>query len=243
MGDSSPECCLELLPSPRLDRLWTRIEESVSDQRIHPSNPSHGSRVRSVGTGRVFDTAATNAALRQYFRCPLRQRHRGHSGKGHTLAEERSERLGLTCTRAILANGYVENLNGKLRDELLDEEWFHSRAEARLLIERRRKLYIDWQPRSANSCKSWSTVRRRRLKLNMTNKGLLVWLATSSRSKPRELPVLPKRGVRKSSRSILTHQNAVHRPRPVQFRAHGNHGRHRFGQWVDLAVRQLPVRR
>src|SRR5690606_4946253 len=32
-------------------------------------------------------------------------------------------------------NGFVESFNGKLRDELLNREWFRSRAEAKVLIE------------------------------------------------------------------------------------------------------------
>lgn len=33
-------------------------------------------------------------------------------------------------------NGFVESFNGKLRGELLNREWFRSRAEAKVLIER-----------------------------------------------------------------------------------------------------------
>ena len=32
-------------------------------------------------------------------------------------------------------NGFIENFNGKLRDELLNREWFRTRAEAKVLIE------------------------------------------------------------------------------------------------------------
>ena len=32
-------------------------------------------------------------------------------------------------------NGFVKSFNGKLRDELLNREWFRSRAEAKALIE------------------------------------------------------------------------------------------------------------
>jgi len=38
-------------------------------------------------------------------------------------------------------NGFVESFNGKLRDELLNREWFRSRAEATVLIERWRQFY------------------------------------------------------------------------------------------------------
>ena len=32
-------------------------------------------------------------------------------------------------------NGFVESFNGKLRDELLNREWFRSRAETKMPIE------------------------------------------------------------------------------------------------------------
>jgi len=38
-------------------------------------------------------------------------------------------------------NGYVESMNGKLRDELLDRERFDTLHEARVLIERWRHHY------------------------------------------------------------------------------------------------------
>jgi putative transposase len=46
-------------------------------------------------------------------------------------------------------NGYVESLNGKLRDELLDRERFDTLREARVLIERWRRHYNTERPHSA----------------------------------------------------------------------------------------------
>jgi putative transposase len=46
-------------------------------------------------------------------------------------------------------NGYVESFNGKLRDELLDREAFHTLAEAQVLIERWRRHYNTARPHSA----------------------------------------------------------------------------------------------
>lgn len=43
-------------------------------------------------------------------------------------------------------NGFVESFNGKLRDELLNREWFRSRAEAKVLIERWRQFYNEHRP-------------------------------------------------------------------------------------------------
>jgi putative transposase len=46
-------------------------------------------------------------------------------------------------------NGYVESFNGKLRDELLSEEVFHTLAEARVLIEQWRRHYNTQRPHSS----------------------------------------------------------------------------------------------
>ncbi len=57
-------------------------------------------------------------------------------------------------------NGFVESFNGKLRDELLNREWFRSRAEARMLIERWRHFYNEQRPHSAHGYKPPATIRR-----------------------------------------------------------------------------------
>jgi transposase InsO family protein len=46
-------------------------------------------------------------------------------------------------------NGYCESFNGKLRDELLDREVFHSLREAQVLIEAWRRHYDTVRPHSA----------------------------------------------------------------------------------------------
>ena len=46
-------------------------------------------------------------------------------------------------------NGYNGSFNGKLRDELLDREIFHSLKEAEVLIERWRRHYNTARPHSA----------------------------------------------------------------------------------------------
>jgi transposase InsO family protein len=48
-------------------------------------------------------------------------------------------------------NGYVESFNGKLRDELLNAEVFHTLAEARVLIEQWRHHYNTLRPHSSLS--------------------------------------------------------------------------------------------
>ena len=57
-------------------------------------------------------------------------------------------------------NGVVESFNGKLRDELLNREWFRSRVEARVLIERWRRFYNEQRPHSAHRYRSPAHVRR-----------------------------------------------------------------------------------
>ena len=57
-------------------------------------------------------------------------------------------------------NGFVESFNGKLRNELLNREWFRNRAEARMLIEQWRQFYHERRPHSALGYRSPANVRR-----------------------------------------------------------------------------------
>lgn len=57
-------------------------------------------------------------------------------------------------------NGFVESFNGKLRDELLNREWFRTLAEAKVLIEAWRQFYNERRPHSALVYRPPATVRR-----------------------------------------------------------------------------------
>jgi putative transposase len=46
-------------------------------------------------------------------------------------------------------NGYVESFNGRLRDELLNGEWFYTLGEAQVIIERWRQHYNGRRPHSS----------------------------------------------------------------------------------------------
>ena len=46
-------------------------------------------------------------------------------------------------------NGIGERFNGSLRDECLDREWFHTRREARVVIEAYRRHYNEERPHSS----------------------------------------------------------------------------------------------
>jgi putative transposase len=48
-------------------------------------------------------------------------------------------------------NGVTESFNGKFRDECLSLEWFHSRAEAKVIIEAWRRHYNEVRPHSSLS--------------------------------------------------------------------------------------------
>jgi putative transposase len=78
-------------------------------------------------------------------------------------------------------NGFVESFNGKLRDELLNREWFPSRAEAKVLIERWRRFYNEQRPHSAHRYQSPASVRR-------------AWLATNSHRRSRSAAIARLRG-------------------------------------------------
>ena len=46
-------------------------------------------------------------------------------------------------------NGYIESFNGKLRDELLNREFFDTILEAKVLVERWRQEYNQIRPHSS----------------------------------------------------------------------------------------------
>lgn len=69
-------------------------------------------------------------------------------------------------------NGFVESFNGKLRDELLNREWFGIRAEAKVLIESWRRFYNKRRPHSAHGYKPPATNRRSWSELDMIATGL-----------------------------------------------------------------------
>lgn len=54
-----------------------------------------------------------------------------------------------------MQNRYIENFNGKFRDECLNEHWFMSLAQAREVIANCRRDYNDVRPHS--SCGSPTT--------------------------------------------------------------------------------------
>lgn len=54
-----------------------------------------------------------------------------------------------TSSKCPWENGYCESFNGKLRDELLNGEIFHTLKEAQIVIENWRNHYNTIRPRSS----------------------------------------------------------------------------------------------
>ena len=69
-------------------------------------------------------------------------------------------------------NGFVESFNGKLRDELLNREWFGNRREAKVLIEQWRHFYNERRPHSAHGYQPPALVRRNWSEAGMMATGL-----------------------------------------------------------------------
>lgn len=69
-------------------------------------------------------------------------------------------------------NGFVESFNGKLRDELLNREWFGNRREAKVLIEQWRQFYNERRPHSAHGYRPPAVVRRNWAEAGMMATGL-----------------------------------------------------------------------
>jgi transposase InsO family protein len=59
-------------------------------------------------------------------------------------------------------NGFVESFNGKLRDKCLNREWFVSRQEAKLIIEKWRHFYNNERQHSALGHRTPAAVGRER---------------------------------------------------------------------------------
>jgi len=77
-------------------------------------------------------------------------------------------------------NGLVESFNGKLRDELLNREWFRTLAEVRGLIEAWREFYNERRPHSALGCRPLVRVLREWSDTDTIALRLAARMATSS---------------------------------------------------------------
>ena len=64
-------------------------------------------------------------------------------------AKERGTKLGFIQPGKPTQNAFVESLNGKFRNECLNQHWFRSLDEARWEIEQWRKHYNHVRPHSA----------------------------------------------------------------------------------------------
>jgi putative transposase len=51
-------------------------------------------------------------------------------------------------------SGYIESFNGKFRDEWLNEHWFSTLAEARVIVAAWRRDYNEAKPHSALACQT-----------------------------------------------------------------------------------------
>ena len=56
-------------------------------------------------------------------------------------------------------NAYGESFNGRLRDECLNAEWFHSVVEAQVVIERWRRHYNEERPHNSLGYRTPQTFR------------------------------------------------------------------------------------
>ncbi|TKR53235.1 transposase, partial [Allopusillimonas ginsengisoli] len=66
-----------------------------------------------------------------------------------TWAQQRGVTLAFTQPGKPTQNAYIESFNGKFRDECLNDNWFTSLCEARVLIESWRQDYNQTRPHSS----------------------------------------------------------------------------------------------
>jgi putative transposase len=67
----------------------------------------------------------------------------------HDWAQQHGVKLNFTAPGKPTQNAFIESFNGKFRNECLNEHWFTSLNEARLLIERWRQEYNQIRPHSS----------------------------------------------------------------------------------------------
>lgn len=79
-------------------------------------------------------------------------------------------------------NGVGESFHSRLRDECLDREWFHSLAEARVILEQYRRAYNEARPHSSLGYRTPAEVRQHRALASAVvppEHGLMVALAVT----------------------------------------------------------------
>jgi putative transposase len=79
-------------------------------------------------------------------------------------------------------NGVGESFHSRLRDECLDREWFHSLAEARVLLEQYRRTYNEQRPHSSLGYRTPAEVGQHRAPLSaglLPEHGLMAALAVT----------------------------------------------------------------
>jgi transposase InsO family protein len=67
--------------------------------------------------------------------------------------------------RLIPATSFAESLNGKLRDECLNREWFRDLRKARMLIEQWRRFYNHRRPHRSLGNRPPAQVRQEALRM------------------------------------------------------------------------------
>jgi transposase InsO family protein len=72
-----------------------------------------------------------------------------HGHSGDEMAARPECRPNLHQAGQPMAKRVLESCNGKLRDECLNREWFLTRWEAKIVIEKWRQFYNNERPHSA----------------------------------------------------------------------------------------------
>ena len=114
----------------------------LDEERLLYHTPEWQLLVEDIDDGRTSPAAshATDRVAQQFW---------GLRGLGDALMRRLDAKTFFSEPGSPGENGYVESLNGKLRDELLDPEVFETLLEARVLIEGWREHYNTVRPHSS----------------------------------------------------------------------------------------------
>lgn len=109
---------------------------------------------------RSHDVILTLSRLMSLYRKPafVRSDKRAEFTAAKVMRWMREKSIGTTFI--TLGSPWQNGFNGKLRDEVLNQEWFRSLTEAKVLIEQWWHFYNEQRPHSALGYKPPASIRR-----------------------------------------------------------------------------------
>ena len=146
--------CLTVVDDATHEAVAIEVERAISGYRLT----------------RVLDRLALSRGLPKVIRTDNGKEFCGKAMV--TWAHERGVQLRLIEPGKPNQNAYVESLNGRLRDECLNEHWFTSLLQARSVIETWRREYNEERPKKALGGLTPAAYAKQLAEIGYSNPGL-----------------------------------------------------------------------